>query len=128
MNRVRVLKLLKNEKGWLAVKNGKDAIKIARVFGKERPKVIEFSLVCHRDGIYIEHPHYQFKSTISHFSSTQTDVRLSLNKSYLASLIKALKNIEVWDSIRNKDFLVVNDNNKKTDKIKVERELKRLLG
>lgn len=127
MNRQRLLKTLQEDTTWIAVKNGKDEVSVAKQFGKKKPKVIKFILICSREGIHLKHPNYEFKSTVSHFCAIQKDVRLSLNKTFLTSIIKSLKNLGLWELIINKDFLQINKNNAKSDKGLVGKELKNLL-
>lgn len=128
MNRNRIFSFLKNEESWLAVKSGKDSIKVVKQFGKQKTKIIEFVLTSVVDGIHIHHPNYEFKSTVSHFRAVEKDIRLSLNKSFLSSIIKSLKKVSLWDAVVNKDFLRINKDNSKSNKKEVSMELKKLLG
>lgn len=128
MNRAKVLKALRTENTWHVVNDGKDAVLLAKQFGQKRPKVIQLTLTCTKEGIHIRHPNYEFKSTISHFCSVQKDIRLSLNKTFLTSIIRTLKETGLWEAVTNKDFLVVNKNNSKSNKNTVKRELGLLLS
>ncbi len=128
MTRGSLKKKLSGEKSWLIINDGSDGVKVVKEFGIQKRKVIEFSLVCVSEGIYIKHPHYEFRSTVSHYCSTQKDIRLSLNKTFLSSIIKTLRKIGLWEAIVNKDFLQVNRDNSKSNKGVVKRELRRLLG
>ena len=127
MNRSKVMTLLRKDPTWHIAKEGKDGVKVLKQFGKGKPKVIAFVLVCVKDGVYLKHPSYDFVSTVSHFKAVQTDKRLSLNKTYLKSIIRSLKALGLWEAVVNKDFLEINKNNKKSDKGTVRKELYSLL-
>lgn len=104
----KVIEVMRKEKGWHAVLSeipGK--IILARQFGIKSRK---------------------YMNRVAHFRPVQKDIRLSLNKSYLGSIIYALKRAGVWPYIMNKSFLRVNTENAKSDKGKVRRELEGLLS
>jgi len=125
MNKNTVKRRISGEKGWLVRERGEALVCTRAYTGKN----IEFSLVSLKKGMYeIQHPSYLFLSTVSHFKSVQEDVRLSLNKVYLRSVVRMLQRTGVWSSITNKNFLKVNDNNRKSNKGKVRNELADLLG
>jgi len=125
MNKSTVIKSIKGEKGWLVSEKGGN-ITCSRSYAAHN---IAFSLIAQKHGVYkIQHPSYLFISTISHFLSTENDIRLSLNKVYLKSVVRMLKRTRVWDNITNQDFLVVNHNNRKSNKEKVRAELSGLIG
>jgi len=127
MNRGRVVRYLRREESWMVSNIGSDEIKVVKTFGKKVKKSIEFRLICSKTGVYIKHPNYIFYSTVSHFCSTEQDVRLSLNKTFLISIIKTLKKVGLWKSVVNKDFIQVNLKNFKSNKAVVNKELKFLL-
>ncbi len=88
MNKDTVIKRIKGEKGWLVREKSKKII-CTRTYAARN---IEFSLIPIGGGKYeIRHPNYLFISTVSHFKSIEEDVRLSLNKVYLRSVIRTLK-------------------------------------
>lgn len=95
----------------------------AKTFGKKRnARIIHFSITFEENGGYsIKHPSYEFHSTVSLLKSTQEDYRKSLNTSYISRIIKLLKHIGLWPEIINKDFVTVNDWNKKSDKGRVRK-------
>ena len=126
MGKEKVIQLLRDEKFWNVVPHGND-IRLIRQFGFINPKVIEFTLVSTMTGYEIKHPSYLFVNKISHFRSVQKDVRLSLNKTYLTSIINTLKNTGIWEHIVNKNFIQVNTENANSDKSLVKDELKSLL-
>lgn len=120
---------MRKERGWHAAKlDVRGKIIVAREFGIKYRKYISFILTYSKGKYIIEHPSYEFISTVSHFSSVQKDKRLSLNKTYLASVIRTLKSAGVWPLILNQSFLRVNRNNPRSNKGKVKRELTNLLS
>lgn len=124
----KVIKAIRKEGDWYVIPEGINKITLIRQYGYKYPKIISFSLVASGKGLYLEHPNYKFISVVSHFKSVQNDIRLSLNKTYLSSIIRTLKRTGVWQSVMNKNFLKVNDNNPKSNKGKVRNELKNLLA
>jgi len=125
MNKNTIKKRISKEKGWLVREKGEAIICDRTYTGKN----IEFSLASVGNGLYeIRHPNYLFISTVSHFKSIQEDVRLSLNKVYLKSVVRMLKRTEIWPNIINQNFLEVNDNNRKSNKGQVRAELNNLIG
>lgn len=130
MNKPTVLKALQKDRELIISKSEKvkNEIEVIKIFGKANKKILLFKLVFTKKGIIIIHPNYEFHSTVSHFCSTQRDIRLSLNKAYLKSIIRSLKKIGVWEAVINKDFLQINKNNPKSNKAVINRELRKLLG
>lgn len=126
MSKDKLIKLLRNERFWNVIPSGNE-IRLIRQFGLLNPKVIEFTLVSTKTGYEIKHPSYLFINKISHFRSVQKDTRLSLNKSYLISIINTLKNTGIWEHIVNRNFIQVNTINTRSDKSLVKDELKSLL-
>ena len=127
MNRKRILNKLSLEVTWLAIKSGGDSVKVVKQFGKAKIKIIEFVLTSVSEGIHIHHPNYEFISKVSHFCAVEKDIRLSLNKTFLSSIIKSLKKVGLWEAVVNKDFLKINKDNSKSNKKNVSHELKKLL-
>jgi hypothetical protein len=70
---------------------------------------------------------YKFRSVVSHFDYNQEEDRWARNKNAFRALIKTLKQCEVWGSITNKNFLQINNNNKKSKKTKLASELAELV-
>ena len=125
MKKSSIINRIKKEKGWIVRERGANIV-CARAYTARN---IEFTLIPAGKGFYnIMHPSYLFISTVSHFKSTQDDIRLSLNKVYLRSVIRMLKRAGIWSAIINQVFLEVNDNNRKSNKGKVRSELNSLLG
>ena len=127
MKKQKVIQALRQEKYLTVIPSG-SKITIVREFGRASRKVLSFDLIAKKEGYFLDHPSYVFRSTVSHFKATKDDVRLSLSKTYLSSLIKMLKRTGVWPLIINKKFLVVNDKNKKSHKDRVQKELRNLLS
>lgn len=124
MNKGAIKNRMNKEHGWLVREKGGTLI-FDRAYAARN---IEFTLIPVKKGLYeLQHPRYLYTSTVSHFKSIEDDVRLSLNKVYLRSVIRLLKRIGVWPHIINKNFIEVNDNNRKSNKGKVRRELRDLL-
>lgn len=132
MTKQKALQAIRKEKYWNVMSSG-NRISVVRTYGSRFSSSISFSLVSKQMpvtkklGFILEHPYYVFRNKISHFKSIQADVRLSLNKTYLKSIINMLKRTGIWPFIINKKFLVVNDYNSRSDKGKVNHELKDLL-
>ena len=125
MKKNTVINRIRKEKGWIVRQKGNTII-CDRAYASRN---IEFTLSPKGKGLYeIRHPNYLFISTVSHFKSVEDDIRLSLNKVYLRSIIRMLKRAGVWSCIINQNFLEVNDNNRKSNKGKVRRELQDLIG
>lgn len=130
MNKSKIKELMRKEEPQWIIREVGDKLIFDRAYAARN---IEFSLISvpgkiKKGSLFeIQHPNYLYISTISHFKSKQNDIRLSLNKVYLRSIIRLLKRIEVWPHIINKDFIEVNDNNPKSNKGKVNKELTELL-
>lgn len=125
MNKGTIKKRMHKEPQWLVREIGGNLI-FDRSFTARN---IEFSLTPVGKGLYeIKHPCYLYVSTVSHFISVQKDIRQSLSKVYLRSVIRMLQRTGIWPHVINKDFILVNTNNRKSNKGKVRRELKDLLA
>jgi len=125
----KVIEVMRKEKGWHAIMaEARGKVILARQFGIKSNKFISLVLVYSKGNFILEHPNYEYVNRVAHFRSVQKEIRLSLNKTYLSSIIHALKRAGVWPYIMNKNFLRVNDTNKKSDKGKVRRELAGLLS
>jgi len=120
-----LVKKLRNEKYWLVEKvSKKKEVKLNRL---ANGKVVSIRLVPSLNNKYrIIFPSYLFFSKISHFSPVDNEYRNCRNKAILKSLVKLLKRSSIWDYIENKDFLTINDHNKRSDKENLKKELKEL--
>jgi hypothetical protein len=100
-------------------------ITMTKKFGHQ---IVSFILEKHRDGLYSIVPNgYAFQSTVSHWDYVDEERRLSRNKNIITSFVRALKEVKMWDFITNKNFVQVNVKNKKSNKGKVDSELKDLI-
>lgn len=121
-----VVTKLEKAGSWHIITNG-HSLTMSRLFnGRDMTVKLERC----EDGLYmLTHPGYDYVSPNSHFASTiAVDKRLCLNKALLKSFVTTLRNAEVWQLIKNKDFLKVNDANKKSKKVKVTKELEDLIS
>ena len=114
---------------WLVSGTTPTQIQLSRIFGKKHGTAVSVLLERTPSGRYVLTPvTYSFKSTISHFDYFMEEERWIRNKNVFKSLVKVLKRVKMWDGIDNKDtFIQVNGENKKSNKHKVEHELKTLL-
>ena len=114
---------LQRDGTWLAT--GTDhQITLTKKFGT---RIVEFILEKHGDGLYTIVPTgYEFASSISHWDYLNGERRLARNKTIIASFIRTLKTVKMWEYITNKEFVRVNTNNKKSNKKKVGSELTEL--
>lgn len=123
----QVVDAMRKQKHWTIRQFG-SSVSCSKIFGVKHAKVIQFRLVSEGNGTYtIAHPNYEFVNIIAHFKSVQKDIRLTLNKAILSSVICSLKSAKIWTCISNKGFLEVNDQNPKSNKSKVTKQLKELL-
>jgi len=74
----------------------------------------------------IQPPDARYYSRISFYDFRKSERRWVRNRDILFSLILDLKRTGLWDYISNKDFLVVNNYNKKTDIKDLWEDLKKL--
>jgi hypothetical protein len=127
MNRSKTFKSLGEEKTWNIIKTDFDAIKVIKKFGRKKPRIIEFKIICEEKDLHFKHPNYTFRNVTSHFSPIIDEKRISLNKTFLKSIIKSLKKVGVWQRIVNKEFIQLNENNPRLDQRSVTEELRFLL-
>lgn len=121
------IRALKREQKWLVRQKGKD-IELARTING-RPIFITLEKKGRRKNrFHLVFPSYIFHSHNAHFGPSTEEVRVCRNKALLRSLIKTLKKSCVWDMIDNQGFLVVNDDNARSDKQSLKKELQDLYG
>lgn len=120
------IRAIRDEKKWIVVPIGLKEISMHRKIGKHH---ITVKLEENAQGNFMISPaSYTFNSTNSHFTYTQKEVRWSRNKNTLTAVINALKNSSAADHISNlDDFIVINQNCKKSNKKKLADDLKHLL-
>jgi len=112
---------LKKEKYWLCRASG-SKVHLSRMMSG---KAINLLLTKNSRGKFnIQFPAYLFTSKISHFGPSQDEYRFCRNKALLFSLMGALKRSAVWNLIDNKDFIVVNNDNPRSDKRSLKKKLR----
>ena len=119
---------LQTQGRWL-VDSSAHSITLTKKFGKKTSKVISVALAKESDGTYTLAPiDYEFRSTVSHFDYVGEEHRWARNKCFIRSLISSLKDVGLWNYIRNREtFIQVNVNNKKVNKVMVKNQLKDLI-
>jgi hypothetical protein len=71
-------------------------------------------------------PDRRYYPKISHYDFNRTERRWSRNKGYIFKLIRDLKFCGLWKLILNKDIIIVNAYNEKTDPIELLDTLEKL--
>jgi len=113
---------------WLR-KPGETKLNFFKAFGDKHVKVIKISLVTEGDMLRLVHPKYGHICRTSYFQSSDgPEERMTLNRVYLESAIRSLKNSRFWDKIVNKDFLVVSEDNKKLNKTVAKKILMEMIS
>jgi hypothetical protein len=74
----------------------------------------------------IQAPSYKYYSKISHYDYNKSERRWMRNKDLIFSIIKKLKISGIWDHVSNKDFIIVNSSNKKSNHKQLLKDLKAL--
>ena len=78
----------------------------------QKDRKITFSLFYLEDNyLEIQVPTYHYYPKISHYDFKRKEKRWVRNKYYLFTFITDLKLSGLWGYVRNKDFIVVNENN-----------------
>lgn len=126
-SRDKIIQMLRKEKKWAAIPRGKNDIQMSRILARRAVTVI---LESTGNGSFLLKPiTYRFKSASSHFDYCNPEERFSRNKNILKSLFRALKESTIAAHIENlNSFLVVNKSNTRSDKKKIDKELKKLTG
>lgn len=138
MTNTQIIKSICNKKyGWLCSGNG---LNFSKSFGVKKMKIISFSLRWIDSKLYIFPVNYIFNNKISHFvinesydklyrefGFTGSNYRITLNQTYLFSIVNMLKETNLWSIIANQDFLSINNLNKNNDNDKVKTNLKNLI-
>lgn len=78
-------------------------------------------------GFWIRPLSYTFSSSKSFFDYQEDEMRWTRNKVIIESVVKKLKMSPVWKMIENKEFLKVNDGNKRVNKRVVKDMLNEVL-
>lgn len=124
-NMSEILKAIDKEKKWLKKKRGA-SIELYRVVnGKPLSVFLHYRESSQK--FEISFPNYVFESKVSYFAPKQEERRLCRNKVAIASVIKVLRKSALWRFISNKDFVVVNESNKRVSRTRIRRELDKIL-
>jgi hypothetical protein len=126
-HRALIAKLQKQGR-WL-VSGSAHTITLTKKFGKKVGKVVSVNLAKEVDGTYTIAPiDYEFRSTVSHFDYVGEEHRWARNKTFIRSLIASLKDVDIWDHIKNKEtFIQINAHNTKVNKTMVKNQLNSLI-
>jgi hypothetical protein len=76
------------------------------------------------DEYHLVFPSYVFISSISHFTSTEDEMRYCRNKVLLLNVLRTLKETGAWTYIVNKQFVKVNNYNENSNKEELQEMLK----
>jgi hypothetical protein len=71
----------------------------------------------------IQNPTYQYYSKISHYDFKGSEQRWSRDKRTVFSIIEDLKDCGLWEMVRNKDFIKINEKNTHSDKEALKKEI-----
>lgn len=117
--------MLRKERKWAAIPRGKRDIQISRVLaGKAITVILEST---GKGSFNLRPATYHYRNSASHFDYMEPEERFSRNKNVFRSLFRTLKESTISAYIENLDtFLVVNKTNDRSDKRKLNGELKSL--
>ena len=127
MTKQKVITAMRRERGWAAKMSGNE-IKLVKRFGVKVPRFITVILVREDSQYFLKHPDYEAVNTVAHWASRQPNRRFTLSQAQLKSIVSSLKHAGIWNEIKNRQFLEVNDSNKKSNKRKVRENLSALLS
>jgi hypothetical protein len=96
---------------------------------EEKKHRVSFRLFFLEDKYFeIQNPTYHYFSKISHFDFKTGERRWSRDKKMIFSIISDLKLCGLWEMVKNKDFLKINDFNDNIDREKLKNELDRVIN
>lgn len=75
----------------------------------------------------IQNPTYHYYSKISHYDFKTGESRWSRDKGLIFSVIRDLKICGLWDLVRNKDFIKINEHNDHSNRSLLQQELDNVL-
>ena len=75
----------------------------------------------------IQNPTYHYYSKISHYDFKTGESRWSRDKGLIFSVIRDLKICGLWDLVRNKDFIKINEHNDHSNRSLLQQELDAIL-
>jgi hypothetical protein len=116
---------LRKHGGFIVGGSGNEII-LSRVFNRKtnRPISVVLTRNATTNRYTIDPCGSEYTSSASHFEYRgDVEFRWTRDKRVLKYLIDTLKAIKCWDRIENKDFLKVNDRNKKSKKDRLDKEL-----
>jgi hypothetical protein len=127
MSKVRdeFIKTMRKEHKWIVIPVGLKDINMHRKIGKHHVSV---RLEETDNKKFRIHPAgYTYQSACSHFTYAQKEIRWSRNKNTLQAIMVTLKNSCAIKFIDNLDeFIIINENCKKSNKKKLQEDLKNL--
>jgi len=100
-------------------------IEILKMF-KEREMSVRLIFDSGDKTFEIQAPTYHYFSKISHYDYNKPENRWTRDKDFLFNLIRNLKHSGLWEMVSNKDFLVVNSFNKRTNPKELWKALKEI--
>jgi hypothetical protein len=117
--------MLRKERKWAAIPRGKRDIQMSRVLSGRAVTVLLESTG--KGSFNLKPATYRYRSSSSHFDYSEPEERFSRNKNVFKSLFRALKESTISAYIDNLDsFLVINKTNDRSDKRRLNGELKKL--
>lgn len=128
MSKVRdeFIKTMREEHKWIVIPIGQKDINMHRKIGKHHVSVRLEEL--ENKKFKINPAGYTYQSSCSHFTYAQKETRWSRNKNILRAIMYSLKNSKAINFIENIDeFIVVNENCKKSNKKKLQEDLINIL-
>ena len=76
----------------------------------------------------LQAPDTEHRSSVSYFDYSVKERHLTRDKDLLFALIRDLKKVGLWDYVSNKDMIIVNTFNSKTDPDQLWNVLKKITG
>lgn len=132
---VKALRQLQNKFGWL-VDGSPNSIRLTKTVGGKPVTAVLIRRKDTKPPKYTLRPvQYPFRSYVSHFSYSEPENRSSRNKLAIFSVIKLLKEADVWEQVENAEsyvvpnetFLAVNDRDSK-ERRKYKKEMQKTLN
>lgn len=104
------------------------AYPIIEIIVEERTRTTNYQLFFINDEfLEIQNPTYQYYSKISHFDFNGSEQRWSRDKRTIFSIIEDLKDCGLWEMVRNKDFIKINEKNIHSDKEALKKEIRDII-
>lgn len=95
------------------------------ILKEEKRKEVSMRLTYHAatDTFHMEAPDARYFSKMSHFTYKEPERRFIRMKAVLLAFINDLKYAHLWEKIENKDLIIVNALNERSDKEKLKKLL-----